>query len=135
MAKYACQFRLAGSKKRIARNVLLERDEPDAAKVVDEAAQVLADEYRVKPAHVLLLEVAPREMKDGKTWRRPADAPKPADGIAMDDEYTGPTKQQIGEMKKADLIDLILAQGLEVDTDGNVDQLRKAVLKALNPPR
>jgi len=135
MAKYACQFRIVGSKKRISRNVMLEKDEPDASKVVEEVTQVLADEYRVKPAHVHMMEVAPRELKNPKPWRRPADAPKPVDGLTPDEDYTGPTKQQISEMKKADLIDLVLARELEIDTDGNVDQLRSAVIKAINPPR
>lgn len=135
MSKFAVSFRLARSKKRNTRNVLTERDEADASKVLDEIRQVLADEYRVKPDHVVLLEVAPREIPDGKPWKLPANGPKPADDIVMDDDYTGPTRKQIAEMRKADLIDLVIAQELEVDTDGNVESLRAGVMKALNPPR
>lgn len=135
MAKYAVNFRLAGSKKRVSRNVLIERDEADAAKVIEEVAGVLADEYRVKREHVVLLEITPRDLVNPKVWRRPADAPKPPDGVVLDDEYKGPTKQQIAEMKKAELIDLVLAKELEIETGGSVDSLRAAVLKALNPPR
>lgn len=135
MAKYACVFRTAGSKTKHSRNVLLDQDEPDGAKVVPLVTAVLADEFRVKPEHVVMLAVEPRGLTNSKPWRRPADAPKPPDNITTDDEYQGPTRKQLSELKKADLIDLILAKKLEIDTDQSADALRAAVMKALNPPR